>query len=319
MGARASGAEKATVPAGQAAVDRWLDRAIRVSFMLLLLAAGSLGLYWYSQRYVHATVSVLDRDSEIVESQIRNDPGDPGLRMAAASLYVEKGRYDDAIAQAEQVLQGNQDHMGALMVLGQSYARKGWLDHAATYFERAIEASRDDPMARSNLQLAQVHRSLGAIYLELGRTEEAAREFRESLLINRGDADAYHLLGQALVASGRTDEGIESYRKALRLVPNFPDVYVQLQRVYELSGDRNRADFARGMLLYGEGDYERAAETLRRAAEAVPDMAEVYLGLAMVYEKQKRLPEALESYRRAAAIDESSFAAKQGISRLERR
>jgi tetratricopeptide (TPR) repeat protein len=301
------------------AADRWLDRAIRVTAVLLLLAVASLALYWIGGRYAHATVSVVDRDTQIVEGQIRDNPGDAALRVAAANLYLEKGRYDDAIAQAEQALLASDGNLGALVALGQAYVRKGRLDQAATYFQRAIETNRGNPMARASLQLAHVHRSLGLVYLELGRAEDAAMQFRETLAIHRGDADAHHLLGEALVGMGQIDEGIESYRRALRFVPDFPDVYRRLQSAYEKQGDPVRAGFAAGMVRYGKGDYERAAEMLARAAQAVPDMVEIQVGLAMAYERLGRNADALESYRRALAIDGSSVVAKQGIGRLEGR
>lgn len=297
-------------------VDLWLAWAIRVTAGLLALAAVSLGLYWYGERYTHPNTPAVDRDTEIVENQIRQQPNDPRLRVAAANLYLEKGRYDDAAAQAEQVLQASPGNLAALLALGQIYERKGQPDRALGYLSRAVELNKDNPMARSSLQLALIHRTMGSIYLEQGRPQEAVDQLKEALEIDRGNADTLQLLGNALAAQGQLDEAVESYRQALRLVPDFPEVYRDLYRAYERKGDRDRANFAWGMVHYSAGEYDQAVESLRKAAQALPDMAEVHLGLAMVYEKKGLKAEALEEYRKAQTLDAGSIAAKQGIGRL---
>lgn len=297
-------------------VDRWLSRALRFAAALLAVAVASLGLYWYGQRYTHPTVSVVDRDTQVVESQIRQQPNDPQLRVAIANLYLEKGRYEEAIAQAEQLLQANPEQLGALLALAQAEAKSGKLEAAAGLLNRALELNRDNPMAKSSLQLSLVHQNLGSIYLEMGRPQEAVGEFRAALEIDRANADTLHLLANALVAQGQIDEAVESYRRALRLVPDFPEVYRDLYRAYESQGDRDRAAFAWGMVRYSAGELDQALESLQKAARAVPDMAEVRLGLAMVYDKKGLKAEALEEYQKALALDDGSIAAKQGIARL---
>ena len=297
-------------------LDRWLSRATRLTAVLLVAAVAIVAAYWVAQRYVHPTLSVLDRDSRAIEEQIRRDPGSPQLRVAAANLYVEKGSYDAAIAQAEQVLESDADHLGALAALGLAYAKKGDLDSAAVHLAHAVESSRDNPMARASLQLASVHQSLADIYLKQGRFEDAAAQLQAALNIDRGNADALHLLGNAQAAMGLIDDAIESYRRALRLVPQFPEVYSGLQRAYEQRGDLDRAAFALGMVSFSAGDYDRAVETLEPAVQALPDMADAHLGLAMAYEAKGQRSEALEEYRKTAALDDRSIAARQGIGRL---
>ena len=82
--------------------DPWLDRAIRLTAVLLAATAVAMAGFWYFQSYVHTTVSVVDRDTAEVESQIRAQPSRPELRVAAANLYFEKGRLDAALVPAQQ-------------------------------------------------------------------------------------------------------------------------------------------------------------------------------------------------------------------------
>jgi tetratricopeptide (TPR) repeat protein len=284
--------------------------------LLLVVAVVLLGAYWYLQRYTHSSVSVVDRDTEAVEAQIRQQPDDLRLRVAVANLYLEKGRYQEAIAQAEQVLQRAPENLGALTTLGQAHSRQGNLEAAAGYLARAVEHNRENPMARTSLQLALVHQLLGEVYMKQGRAEDSAAEFRKVLEIDRTNADALYSLGKALAALGREDEALQSYRQALRLVPDFPEVYADLRQIYEARGDLPRAGFAQGMVQYASGDLDQAVDLLRAASQALPDAAEVHLGLAMAYEKRGLKAEAVEQYRRVASLEPDSIAAKQGLSRL---
>ena len=308
--------EMTSAAGAESRVDRLLSRAIRVTAVLLAFSVVSLAVYWYGQRYTHATVSMVDRDTEIVEGQIRQQPNDPQLRVAVANLYVEKGLYDDAIAQAEQVLQISPDDLSAILALAQAHTKEGKLELAVNYLLRAIELNQDNPMARSSLQLALIYQYLGSTYMEMGRTEDAVGAFRHSLEIDHTNADTLHMLGNALAAQGQIDEAIESYRQALRLVPNFPEVHRDLYRAYERKGDRDLATYAFGMVRYSAGEYDQAVETLEKASQALPEMAETHLGLAMAYEKKGRRSEALEEYRKALALDGGSIAARQGTGRL---
>lgn len=297
-------------------VDVWLSRAVKAVAILLALSLLGTAGYWYLQRYTHESISVVDRDAQSIEAEIRQRPDDPQLRVAAANLYIEKGRLDDAISQADQLLKMSPDNLGALLALGRAYSAKGMLDAASGYLGRIVQLNADNPMAKSSLQLAQVHQELGNIYMKQGRAQDAAGEYRLALEGDRTNADTLRSLGNALVAQGQIDEGVKSLREALRFVPDFPEAYGDLYRAYEQNGDRALADYAFGMVRYSTGEYDQALESLKRAAGSLPDMSEVHLGLAMVYEKKGQRTEARDEYQKAAALDPNSIAAKQGALRL---
>lgn len=297
-------------------VDVWLSRAVKAVAILLALSLLGTAGYWYLQRYTHESISVVDRDAQSIEAEIRQRPDDPQLRVAAANLYIEKGRLDDAISQADQLLKMSPDNLGALLALGRAYSAKGMLDAASGYLGRIVQLNADNPMAKSSLQLAQVHQELGNIYMKQGRAQDAAGEYRLALEGDRTNADTLRSLGNALVAQGQIDEGVKSLREALRFVPDFPEAYGDLYRAYEQNGDRALADYAFGMVRYSTGEYDQALESLKRSADSLPDMSEVHLGLAMVYEKKGQRTEARDEYQKAAALDPNSIAAKQGALRL---
>lgn len=296
--------------------NRKLVRAIWLTAVALALALAALGIYYVRVPSASRSSAVIDRDIRAMESSVRERPNDPELRVSLANLYNQKGRPEEAISQAEQVLKVNPKHLGATLVVAEAWLQNGRSDLAVQYLTRVIELNKDNPMARSSLILASVHQRLGRIYLQQGHNDTAVSEFRQDLSINPGDADALHLMGKALAAQGKLDEAIQSYQEALRFDPEFPEVYGDLVRAYEDKGDLDRAQYAWGMVNYSLGEYDQAARRLQQALDAVPGMSEAHLGLAMVYEKQGLSSRALEEYRKALAGDSRSVAARHGIARL---
>ncbi|MCL4553446.1 MAG: tetratricopeptide repeat protein, partial [Candidatus Marsarchaeota archaeon] len=82
----------------------------------------------------------------------------------------------------------------------------GRTDLAIDYLSHTIEANKDNPMAKASLQLALVHQYLGSLYLDQGRTDDAIAEFRQSLEIDRGNAETLRMLGKGLATQGQIDE-----------------------------------------------------------------------------------------------------------------
>jgi Fe-S cluster biosynthesis and repair protein YggX len=75
-------------------------------------------------------------------------------------------------------------------------------------FKRMTEADPDNELG---------HFSLGKVYLDAGRHEEAAASFCRVLELSQEFSKAYALLGECLVALGRRDEALETLRKGYLL------------------------------------------------------------------------------------------------------
>src|SRR5437870_3861350 len=111
------------------------DRALLVSVrsMAVLLMLGSVGLIALviSQRYVHPNVSVVDRDTQVIENEVRQRPSDPELRVALANVYLAKNDADKAMSQADQVLSTEPANVSAAVAYAQAAINRGQPDQAA--------------------------------------------------------------------------------------------------------------------------------------------------------------------------------------------
>jgi len=83
--------------------------------------------------------------------------------------------------------------------------------------------------------------TLGKIYVENGRIDEAISLFKEIIKSNPNNALAYNGLGYALRSKGNYKEAIKFFKKALKIDPFLVASYINMALSYEKLKDFNRA------------------------------------------------------------------------------
>jgi rhomboid protease GluP len=136
-------------------------------------------------------------------------------------------------------------------------------------------------------------------------------------------AHAYMFYGEngvGLLDRGKTDEGIAELQKSVRLRPNFAPAHAalaqayvakrdfenaaaELQRVIALSPRNEDTYYRLGMIDLEEKQAAKAADTFSQLLKVDPNSAPGHGGLADALANQRQNREALEEYKRAAAID----------------
>ncbi len=162
-------------------------------------------------------------------------------------------------------------------------------------------ASQNRPQAALPLLIAAVkeepkvdvgHANLGAAYLKLGRTSEAARELRVATQLDPENVRSQEALGQALMILHLPQQAVTAFSAALARDGQNPDLqynaalaYFQVENNAEaeallarMSGVENSAE---AQSLYGDveeklGHYKEAAQHYARAVELAPTEANVY-------------------------------------------
>ncbi len=165
-----------------------------------------------------------------------------------ALQYVYQGRYELALAKANQAIALDPQNAEAYDNAGLALFQLGRYAEAQKAFEQATKLWPESALYWNNLAgalreqgrleeaerimqeqalvrdptLPVGHLNLGLIYLRMGRFEEAAGELRQALtLLPPGEdtADIWSNLGQALFAAGRYTEAQEAFEEATRLQP----------------------------------------------------------------------------------------------------
>ncbi|MDA8129101.1 MAG: tetratricopeptide repeat protein [Betaproteobacteria bacterium] len=150
-------------------------------------------------------------------------------------------------------------------------------------------------------------KTLGVVYMQLGRPADALDPMRKTAALSPNDVEAHYNLGVTLQELARLQEAESSYRRALRIKPNYADALCNL-----------------GVTLRNLGHQEEAEENLRKAVQIKPDYAEAHNNLSATLKDLGRLDEAEASCRQALQIKPHNAAAHnnqgtifQALGRLE--
>src|SRR5215207_4367616 len=222
---------KDTFPKAQAAAKRALEIDGGLAEAHVALAATEMFYEW--------EWAAAERE---LRRAIDLSPDAPDARRLYSYFLTARGRFDEAVAQAEL----NQRRLDPLSPV--SYADLVRALYFARRYDEAVEANRKAREMDPNFAIA--HLVAGAAYEQKGKYEEAIAELRQADNVPGGSAEALAALGHALAASGRRTEALRTLEELKRMS--------EVRYVSPL-------DFA--ILFAGLGDKGRALEQLQRAAD----------------------------------------------------
>lgn len=232
-----------------------------------------------------------------------------GMTLAARQHWVigrdafERGRYDEAIEELTRAVEQAPEFPDLHNSLGLALGMTGARDRAAASFQRALQLNPHYVEARLNLAI---------VYNEMGRYEDALREFRAeehrdpdhanlSPDVRAYLAESHVLLGDTYRHLGLTVDAAQEYTKALKAAPQFLDIKNKLGAVY--------ADM---------GLYEDAEAELAAALTQNPRYVEARVSLGVVYHRSGRTHRAREEWTRCLESDPGNVRARAYLELLER-
>jgi Tfp pilus assembly protein PilF len=130
--------------------------------------------------------------------------------------------------------------------------------------------------------------------------EEAVNLYKKSLATHP-TAEAHTFLGWTYSWMGRIDEAIEECHKAIAQDPDFGNPYNDI-----------------GAYLIEKGEFDEAIPWFQKAIQAKRYESPAYphLNLGRVYERKGNWKEAIDSYKRALALDPNYALARKALGRL---
>ncbi|MCU0722005.1 MAG: tetratricopeptide repeat protein [Planctomycetes bacterium] len=240
---------------------------------------------------------------------LRRLPQHPDTLRLEASILLEEGCPDEALACCDEALRQDPGHLHALYgkgtaldalgrseeaialllasekspdctcrqrALGAACFSAGRYDEAIAAFREVLELNAFDSATRNRLV------STLAI---IERTEEAARIAREGIALDPADPQYFGNLWPALFELGRPDEALVAAREAVRLAPENGTTHAWL-----------------GAALLQTGREEEGRACLRRAVEIDPESTQALLVAAAAHAGQGAIGEATGLIRRALAL-----------------
>jgi tetratricopeptide (TPR) repeat protein len=225
---------------------------------------------------------------------LQNDPENPLRHDAVASLYLDEGRFDDAIAHFRQSLRLNSESAATHYNLGIALSVRGRRDDAIAAFEQALRLDPDYALA---------HNNLGALLQLAGQQELALAHFTRAVTLRPDNVEARANLGQLLSNRGQAAEAAALFRETLALRPDHVQALAGLAWIRATATDSSLRDDADAVRL-----AERAASLTRHRDMVALD------ALAAAYASAGRFEDAMRVARigldSAAAAGQSDVAAQ---------
>jgi protein O-GlcNAc transferase len=184
-------------------------------------------------------------------SSVSNNTSVPNIDFVLnrASLLAESGRFQEAAAICQGVLQRVPRHAKALNLFGIISFQSGNTKAAIDILRQAVAS---DP------RNIDCHNNLGVILRELGRIPEAIISFRKALAINSRHVDTLINCGNALQDVGQLREAVNLYRQVLSIASNHLGALNNLANALQELGCHEDAAATYEQLLAMAPDYDYA-------------------------------------------------------------
>jgi len=145
-----------------------------------------------------------------------------------ATLDLSAGRVDEVESRCRQILALDQNHCGALHLLGLAMQNQNRLEEAEELLGRCVRTQPTSVEHRNNW---------GAILGRLGRLEESAEELLRVTQLVPEFAAGHRNLGITLVRQGMLPEAIAALRHSIKLAPHDAAAHMNLGRALLFAGD----------------------------------------------------------------------------------
>ena len=246
--------------------------------------------------------------------------GDPdgeqrsGARTFRANALDMLGRYPEAVAAYEEVIDETPEWWEAHANLGICHARNSRLEDAEAAFRRGLEDCPGSPEIRDELaaHLLSQEKDL----------DEALKLSEEAVALGRDELRHLYTLGEARLATQDEAGAAEAYRGVLALDPSDPAAHLELGLLHERQGDvvkaeehfmealkedpaNPRALYSYASLYYTADDLETAEEILARAVAVDPAYSPALSALASIRARRGEYAVALDYIEKAVEAGES--------------
>ena len=201
-----------------------------------------------------------------------------------------------------------------LMNYGLTEMRKGNMESAISYFERALNTNYGrHPYLYINLGIA--NNSLAERTNDSERKKKAESYLKQAIKMGPGYPDCHYHYAKWLVSNQRTSEAIKHLNQALELGPAHRDANTLLSSLTKTAGQilaqaesnavrKNTPEAFLDLSLkyYNHGQYKNCIKACKKALRLRPEYAEAYNNICSAYNKLKLYEEAAEACETALKL-----------------
>jgi eukaryotic-like serine/threonine-protein kinase len=184
------------------------------------------------------------------ENLAKTFPDNTDVEYALGGLYEDSGDFDKALTHFGDVLKSDPKNLDALLATGRVESKRGNPQAGLDSLSRALSIA---VQIENTEQQAMILQATGISYKLLGRSEDALRNYEQSMEINtrigkkRGVAANLSEIAQVQVRMGKPDVALADLKKALSLrreigaKKEVGDTLIDLGQFYEERGEHDQA------------------------------------------------------------------------------
>jgi len=243
------------------------------------------------------------------------DPKNPSNFVALARLNAYTGNYEQAIINAENALLINPKNDTAMALRGWAYGLAGDNIKAVGALQDAIALNKDNAAAWAYLAEVYVY-ELQLNQGDLNTLDNAIAASKQAITLAPNALETHRARGYVLEYTANYAEAVAEFEAAVAINPNIADLHLSLGRNYRatLQFDKAITEFSKANALnptdytpellisrtYAQnGDYAKAAQYGEAAIADDPSNPMLYGYLGLVYWKQQKFYDALDTLRLA--------------------
>jgi tetratricopeptide (TPR) repeat protein len=246
---------------------------------------------------------------------VTTGPTLPLLQDAAQSIAA--GKLDRAENELQTVLKTRPAEFRALNLLGIVRAQQHREPEAEEFFKRAIAIKPD---------FTSAHTSLGMLYVQMSRPDEAIPQLKEALRLDPGRDDAAAALSEVwrsqahvAVQQGDPEKALSLLIDARKITPSdvdvlfdfgmvalrmslFPDAVQAFQQTLSIRKDYGNALYGLGRAQMALDQYSEAQESFAHFVQLHPQDASGHYALGMTLQALQRSDEARSEYEKSIQL-----------------
>jgi tetratricopeptide (TPR) repeat protein len=296
--------------------ERTLRRLLKFGAFALVLLLVAFGVVYFLGQRVDSGPTLAERQVSAAEDAVKASPQNVQNRLKLAATYQAVGRFDDAVAQFDEVLKAVPSNNTALLGLGSVKQQQGDLGAAKAAFTKITSAAKTAEFSSVDPTREAAYYWLGSIALQQNDPDTAMTQLNAALGIDNSDADAWYLLGSAQAKKGADKVAIQSLTRALLFVPTgWCDPYAALGTAYSHLKMADQATYAGAMNDFCNKKPALATQELEGITNG-PAAVDAMLGLGLIAESGSDRSGAVSWYQKALKAEPGNPTALTALSRL---
>lgn len=232
--------------------------------------------------------------------------------LELADVCIDHEQYAEAITILEKVITINPQEGGVFLTLASIYEFQGDNQKAKAYYHKGLELQPTHIQGRKKLLL---------LYLGEGNTDEVIEQAKSLLTVELNDPVTHFVLGAAYKKNGLFDDATREFKSAIGLEKNMFQGYIQLAYIYLHQGKKEEAvnilnkamnlssnlsadvSLLLGAIYTQDKQYEKAIKIYRQILWQYPDNQEAWYQMGMVNERLEHINKSADCFYKCIKLN----------------